>query len=1190
MPQEALQRVADRVAAKLPGLPQVNVLASPAEAPPPLRDFIERRGATRDVEGALYEGEIYLFASGLTDETRAEFVLAEHEAAHAGLRGLLGPGLTQAMQAIANQNASVRASATRLQAANEGMTLAEAVEEVLVDIPTADLAKLRGWRSLVARLRDALAKLGFERMAGAIDTFLAGSLTEQQRADLMAAELVRAARGYVQQRRASATGGTLAPVLSDGTRRPPPANPDPDEPSTVRAWRGLKQRAQALTSPENVAKLVYELQDKFIDLRNLREHIEKLGGTITDLNDAYLGEELYHKRLAKRTDDFLKTELRPLLGDMRNRGIDRGTLEQFLHARHAREANRVLAERNPTQEMIDAGKEKADAEVRALEVQLQGAKARGGATRAIEEALQMARDARAAWNGVQAFKGTEEERLSLSGMSDAEAEAFIEGLPAGQRSHLDELAGRVDAINAKTVDTLERYGLMDKATLDAWRATYQHYVPLHRDEAHPDSVSHPIGQGFSTKGDAAKRRVGSNAKVTNILAHVAMQRESALTRGEKNLVAKRLYLMAAQNPAPEWWAVDKPPTIKTVDTSTGFVRSGVDPLYKNRPNVVMVRIAGKDAAVVFNERNPAAARLAQSIKSQDLDDLGAVTMAAGRFTRLIAAMSTQYNPVFSVVNFVRDVQGGILNLTNTPMADRKAQVFRDIFPALRAIYGEVRASRRGKAGPVGPWVDLWQRMQQEGGTTGYRDLYIDASDRVKALQGEIEKADRGRIMTALDHFVIGWVSDLNEAVENSVRLAVYKAATDSGLSAPRAASQAKNITVNFNRKGRQSAKLGAWYAFFNAAIQGNTRMVETLRGPMGRRIIAGGIGLGALNTLFAVAALGGDGDDDEYKNLPEFVKSRNLIIPLGGKEYVTIPLPLGFHVLPNIGRLLTEYALGRREDATTGETVGEMLAMVLDAFNPLGGSENLAMVAAPTPLDIPVGLMMNRDWQNRPIARENRSDQDPQPAHKLTRDTASAPSKAVSQALNWVGGGNDYTPGAKILQWTPDQIDYVIGQLAGGLGREVVKSLQVANSAATGDELPPYKIPLIGRFYGSTEGPSGQATQYHENVRRLNLIDNEIRGRARDEAEGTLEPGEKTASEFAETQPLAVMLTAASRAERQIQALRQQRARLVRQAEPGYQDEVKRINEQIGEVMGELNREVARVRREAKEAKAAAAQ
>lgn len=67
------------------------------------------------------------------------------------------------------------------------------------------------------------------------------------------------------------------------------------------------------------------------------------------------------------------------------------------------------------------------------------------------------------------------------------------------------------------------------------------------------AYSHPIGQGFSVRGEASKRRVGSNQKVTNILTPIVMQRESAITRGEKNSVAKMLYLMAMQNPAPAWY-------------------------------------------------------------------------------------------------------------------------------------------------------------------------------------------------------------------------------------------------------------------------------------------------------------------------------------------------------------------------------------------------------------------------------------------------------------------------------------------------------------------------------------------------------------------------------------------------------------------------------------------------------------
>src|SRR5690606_19588805 len=117
-------------------------------------------------------------------------------------------------------------------------------------------------------------------------------------------------------------------------------------------------------------------------------------------------EELYHKRLAKRTEDFLKDELKPLLADLRARELDLPTLERFLHARHAPEANRVLAERNPDQQTIDAKQASARADVGALELQLQSAKAKGAATKAIEQALQQAREEEARWRGAQAFQGT----------------------------------------------------------------------------------------------------------------------------------------------------------------------------------------------------------------------------------------------------------------------------------------------------------------------------------------------------------------------------------------------------------------------------------------------------------------------------------------------------------------------------------------------------------------------------------------------------------------------------------------------------------------------------------------------------------------------------------------------------------------------------------------------------------------
>lgn len=958
-----------------------------------------------------------------------------------------------------------------------------------------------------------------------------------------------------------------------------PANPDirfnrnslgnkPIPPVTgtqANAWTMAKAKVMKLTSPEVIDKLIYEFQDKFADLKNLRAHIQELGGTITDLNDAYQGEELYHSRLAKRTADFLDKELKPLLADMRSRGVSKEQLENYLHARHAPEANAAMAERNPTRQMIDDGRAKATKDVKELELKLQHARNNHSATKAIEDALIEARGELAKWHGAQAFKGTEAARTSLSGMTDIDAKAFMDSLTPRQLENLKDLAVRVDAIQAETLDTLERYGLMDRASLTAWRKAYQHYVPLHRDEARPETGSHPIGQGFSVKGNASKQRTGSTEKVTNILAHIAMQREAALTRGEKNHVVKKLYLMAAQNPDKDFWEVDSPPMIKTIDSRTGFVRTLVDPQFKNLPNVVMVRIAGNDQAIVFNEHNKQAKRLAEAIKNIDVGDLHVVLGLAAKGTRWFASINTQYNPIFGLVNFARDVQSGLLNLTTTPLAGKQKEVAANIPAAMRAIYRE----RRGKSAASVEWARLWDEYQTVGGITGYKDMFADVEGRAKALTKELEALDRGEVSKAA-HAVVDWLSDYNEAMENSVRLAAYKQALDQGISKERAASLAKNLTVNFNRKGRQAREIGALYAFFNASIQGTARMVDTLKGPVGKRIMYGGVLLGVVNTLIGMAVMGGD-DDDAWEQIPEFIKERSIVIPIGRQDYLTIPMPLGFHVFPNIGRIATEFALGG-QDKTLGRQLGKLLMATMDSFNPLGGSQNLGQLVSPTVIDPVVALMENKDWTGRPIYRENANGLDPQPGHTMAKDSASSPSRFIAKQVNRITGGTEYRPGA----WspTPDQLDYVIGQLTGGLGRELLKANQTVVATATGDELPPYKVPLLGRLYGNTRGPSGQSGQYYANVKTLNEIENEIKGRLRnsEDAEG-----------YQKSEPLSQLVQRGNVAERHISKIRKVRRMVVEKAEPGYQERVKELDKLIGETMANLNREVAKALRKAEE-------
>jgi hypothetical protein len=751
-------------------------------------------------------------------------------------------------------------------------------------------------------------------------------------------------------------------------------------------------------------------------------------------------------------------------------------------------------------------------------------------------------------------------------MSDFEAAQIIAGIDKLSLPNFEAAAAQVDAINEKTLTLLDAYGLMDAETLAAWRHAYDYYVPLHRDEAHPTSTAHPLGLGFSVKGAAARQRVGSKEQVTNILGHIAQQRETALTRGEKDRVTKKLYLMAAQNPDSSLWAVDKPPTARVLDPMTNTVRTIVDPNYRNLPYVVMLRIGGKDAAITFNERNPEALRLAQSIKNLDVGDLHAAISLIAKGTRWFASINTQYNPIFGIINFARDLQSGLLNLSTTAIAGKEKEVAANVWPALKAIYRTERGgvSVASQDQPAAHWASRWQQLQAAGGTTGYRDLFVDAKERADALASELAALDRGAASKAA-HAVLDWLSDYNEAMENAVRLSAFDVALNSGLSQERAASLAKNLTVNFNRKGRQSREIGALYAFFNASIQGTARMAQTLKGPLGRKIMLGGVMLGAVNTLLAMAIMGG-GDDgnDAWEKIPEFVKEKNLIIPISKTEYLSLPLPLGFHFLPNIGRLSIEMMAGGR-DNTPAKQLGNLLQVLLDAFNPLGGTQSFSQLVTPTVADPAVALAQNQDWTGRPIYRENHNPLNPQPGTALVKDSATPWSKIIAQALNRISGGTAYQPGA----WspTPDQIDYVIGQLTGGVGREIGKLSQTITAPLTGDELPEHKIPFLGRLYGSTQGVSGESELFYKNIKRLNQIENEYKGR--------MKAGEDAES-FRKQEPLVDHIGLGNQAEAAVSKLRRQGREERLRADPGWQERVKRIDQQIEGVMREVNRGVGK--------------
>jgi hypothetical protein len=818
------------------------------------------------------------------------------------------------------------------------------------------------------------------------------------------------------------------------------------------------RRAPAATwdapEPTRLDKIIYELQDKHIDLKRVRAAIQANGREVKERFDPYLAEETYHGRAAWKTQHFLEGELKPLMTLLKTAEIPMADFERYLHARHAVERNARMAEINPNMPDNDA----------------------------------------------------------LSGMTGAEAQQILAGVAASPKARVyAQLTARVDDLIEGTRNLLVASGLESPEMIAKWKGAYQHYVPLYRDLGEVASANpHSPGSGFSVRGASSKPATGSNKPVEHILSHIVMQREQAITRAEKNAVTMALYGMVMEHPNADFWNVVHPnkgqaqlaaemlqlgfapdvvdalvaaPKLRTLDPNTGLVVERLNPLYKSEPTSLVFRLKGEDRVILFSKKDERAVRLATSLKNMDVDNLHGALNVAARITRYFAAINTQYNPIFGLTNFARDIQGAVLNLSTTPIAGKRPQIIADALPAIRGIWLE----ERGRPG-ANAWATLYREFTEEGGATGYRDAFASSNDRAEALEKMLSPKWYQHVpaLTAL----LDLLSDYNTAIENGIRLATYKAARDQGLSKQMAASIAKNITVNFNRKGRSGREINSLFAFFNAAVQGTERTLTTLRGPAGRQIIAGGLLLGAVQVLIGLAAFG-----DEWDDIPEFERQRNLIIPTfgSGRKYIKIPMPLGFHVLPNLARMATEMAHFRNN---YGKRVGNLMAMLLETFNPLGGSSSLAEQITPTMGDPIVQLAANRDFTGREIAKTDRSGLAPTPGHTRAKERASSISKGLSKAINAATGGTDYAPGA----WspTPDQIDFIFGQLTGGVGRELNKSYKAVELKLAGEELAPHQIPGAGRFYGALDGDASIKSRYFNNVRDVSAHRLEITGRAKD--------------------------------------------------------------------------------------------
>ena len=635
-----------------------------------------------------------------------------------------------------------------------------------------------------------------------------------------------------------------------------------------------------------------------------------------------------------------------------------------------------------------------------------------------------------------------------SGMTNKQAADLLDDFQEkGQIPALQQLEKQIRALLQSKLDLEYEGGLIDKDNYDRLSTYYSNYVPLNR-EVHADHLNkgNSVKQSRVFKGHKARK--GSSKEVVDILSNVFYQYYNTINQVERNRAFATLGEL-----------VDK-------YKNDVVFRTG-KPTLAEQPQTVPYRIAGQDHHLRVT--NP---HLASNLNNLGSGSLNPIIQALGAGNRFLALINTQLAPSFVIPNFLRDLQTAKINLVAEDAEALRTNIIRGARQAFKATW-KAEVGLKGKKSYDGEYGQYYKEFSEIGGKIEFFGLK-DFEHFKKDLD---KKFKRGKTKAALDK-LRQRAGDINAAVENTMRLSVYANARKAGLSKLQASSLAKNITVNFSRKGEWSSALNSWFLFFNAGVQGTYRMVQAISSKKVQKTVAQIAAFAVAQDLFNNLISGEDEDGETfYKKIPEHERERNMIImnPLG-EGRLKIPMPYGFNVFHYFGTNMSRMLRG---EISVWDNLGNTTSSVLNAFNPIGGAsdlfskEGILRAATPDILDPFTTIGTNKDWKDDPIFPDNNPyDRYEKPRSQKYFSNVSEPSKLVTRKLNELFGGSTVRSSG-ITDVSPEVIDHVFAHFFGSMG----KDLAGVSNLFSGEW---GRLPVVKRFVG------GQTIYYdQENYYKL---------------------------------------------------------------------------------------------------------
>lgn len=857
---------------------------------------------------------------------------------------------------------------------------------------------------------------------------------------------------------------------------------------------------------QRVKSGMYQSQEALQDsMLGLKEAMNAILGKNTRMEDvdgfenAYLGENRLSSVNKAEADAFAHLLFKPMLEEvakLAHNTAEREELTDYMMAKHGLERNRVMAER-------DAQKDFA-------EYQKQHSKSTKTLQNFIDECRK--RD----YAGLTALTGMEE-------IADAEAEAQVMVDEYENAHDTTALWSKVNAVSKAVLSKSYECGMMSKETYDSVRDMYEFYIPLRGFDEKTSSEAYAyLTHRQSAFNAPIKKAEGRKSKADDPFAYLQSMAEGTIMQGNRNKLVKQKFLNFALNHpsdlvsvsdlwlqydavSDEWKPIfpdnidinDSPEEVERKlnefeDKMKQLAESAPDN-YKHgkdaanipyrvvesrdlRQHQVVVKRNGRDYVITING-NPRAAQALNGQTNPDNDisgSIGQLVHLIGDVNRTLSSLYTTLQPDFIASNFLRDMvySNSMVWVKESPKYAIQYNMNFAKLPIVRMVM-LLDKYRRGTLDMNDEIEKMFYQFMMNGGETGFSRM-ADIDEHKKEIKKMLKAANEKIPAHVVRECMATWIGEVGRGIEMRARFAAFVTSRNAGRTIDRSIWDAKEISVNFNKKGAGDKFLGAegqtmlgnvaagvsgagraGYIFWNAALQGTfgnfLKYAMRHPGKMGT-VVASWYGLAMLVT--ALASAGGDDDDDSYYDIPEHTRRQNLIVKGPGNAWIKIPLPIEYRAVYAMGEL-TGSSLFHNEKLEVSDVLAQMSQLL--PVDMMEGTKALW----PSSVKPMVEVSNNESWYGSPIWKDT-------PYNKYMPNWTKAYKSAnkdlvnLSETLNEVSGGSKYRKGT--IDLNPAAIEYLLKQYTGGFFT-VTNQIRNLINVGTGEKDFDWRyVPLANRM------------------------------------------------------------------------------------------------------------------------------